>query len=148
MIISSEIDMKQLGISIGRQLRGGECIELIGDVGAGKTTLTKGIGEGLEVDDDVQSPSFTISRTYPARNGLFLSHYDFYRLPEPGVMSYELKESLGDMKTVTVVEWGETVQDILPSERIRLYLFHLPADEGRRVVAKIPEALAYMKVNV
>ena len=61
--IETDDDMKVLGRRLGEQFRGGEVIELIGDVGAGKTTLAKGIAAGLLVDEDVQSPSFTISRT-------------------------------------------------------------------------------------
>lgn len=92
--VNDEQQMKQLGQSIGEVLVGGECFELIGDVGAGKTTFTKGLGMGLGITEDVQSPSFTLSRVYEARDGLSLEHYDFYRLQEPGILSYELDESL------------------------------------------------------
>lgn len=119
-------------------------IELIGDVGAGKTTLTKGIGEGLQVDDDVQSPTFTISREYSARDGLGLHHYDFYRLNDPGVVSYELAESVADPHVVTVVEWAETVQDVLPEERITISLAH-GANESRECNVKLAPRFAYLK---
>lgn len=59
--------MKDYGERIGRLLKGGECIELVGDVGAGKTTLTKGIANGLGITETVQSPTFSINRTYQAR---------------------------------------------------------------------------------
>jgi len=143
MKIATEEEMKQFGARLGRLLRGGEMIELIGDVGAGKTTFTKGLGEGLEVDDDVQSPTFTISREYQARDGLQLHHYDFYRLQDAGVVSYELAESVTSPQVVTVVEWAETVQDVLPTERITLMLRHA-ADESRECDAHIPEAFSYI----
>ena len=60
--VNDETQMMAIGQALGERFRGGEVVELIGDVGAGKTTLVKGIGKGLRVDDDVQSPSFTISR--------------------------------------------------------------------------------------
>ena len=105
--VNGETEMMAVGRVLGERFRGGEVLELVGDVGAGKTTLVKGIGQGLRVDDDVQSPSFTISRVYEARDGLELHHYDFYRLQDAGVMQYELAESISDPKAVTVVEWAE-----------------------------------------
>lgn len=119
-------------------------IELIGDVGAGKTTLTKAIASGLEIDEDVQSPSFTLSREYDARDGLRLHHYDFYRLMEPGIMSYELAESLTDDKTVTVVEWADTVSSVLPKERIVIRLQSDAETEARHVDIEVPKAWDYL----
>lgn len=125
--------MLQFGERLGRDLYGGVTVELVGDVGTGKTTLTKGIAKGLGVDEDVQSPSFTISRTYPARDGLELHHYDFYRLTDPGIMRYELTESVTDPKVVTVVEWADSVADVLPTPRVTIRLEHAEA-EGVRIL--------------
>lgn len=112
--------MKQLGQTIGRALKGGECIELIGDIGAGKTTLTKGIAAGLEITETVQSPTFTINRTYDSPRGVRLSHYDFYRLSDPGIMAEELREALEDPLTSIVIEWGDVVATVLPADRLRI----------------------------
>ena len=138
--VISESAMRALGQAIGKQLRGGEVIELIGDVGAGKTTLTKGIAIGLGVDEDVQSPSFTISRTYQtARPNLLLAHYDFYRLHDPGIMASELGEVVNDKGVVTVVEWAEIVNDVLPDGHVRVTI--IPTSEtARRVVIEGIEA--------
>lgn len=116
--VASEDEMKALGAKLGARLRGGEIIELVGDVGAGKTTLTKGIAKGLKIDEDVQSPSFTISRVYPARDDLQLAHYDFYRLHDAGIMADELHETLHDPRTITIIEWAEIVGGVLPAERL------------------------------
>lgn len=72
-IITSTAAMQRLGQVIGRSLKGGEVIELIGDIGAGKTTLTKGVAKGLDITEPVQSPTFTISRVYQSPGGLTLS---------------------------------------------------------------------------
>ncbi|MBS7346688.1 MAG: tRNA (adenosine(37)-N6)-threonylcarbamoyltransferase complex ATPase subunit type 1 TsaE [Candidatus Sacchiramonaceae bacterium] len=117
-IIKSTADMMDFGTKFGAELRGGEVIELIGDVGAGKTTFTKGLAKGLGVAETVQSPSFTISRVYDGR--LELVHYDFYRLNDAGVMALELADNLGDEEKVVVIEWAETVADILPEQRIQV----------------------------
>lgn len=142
--VKSDNDMMLFGQRLGKQLRGGEMLELIGDVGAGKTTLVKGIGRGLSVDDDVQSPSFTISRVYQARDGLELHHYDFYRLQDAGVMSFELAESIDDPKAVTVVEWADTVHDVLPADRVIIKIDYTPDGEGRVVSMTVPETMQYL----
>lgn len=110
--------MIDFGAQFGAKLKGGEVIELIGDVGAGKTTFTKGLAKGLAINEVVQSPSYTISRVYDGR--LELVHYDFYRLDDAGVMAIELAENLGDEDKVVVIEWAETVADILPADKIQV----------------------------
>lgn len=118
--VKSELLMREFGERLGRHVRGREMIELVGDVGSGKTTLVKGIASGMGVDDDVQSPSFTINRVYEARDSLVLSHYDFYRLNDPGIMANELEETTNDDATVTVIEWGGAVDNVLPKDRLTI----------------------------
>lgn len=130
--VKSEADMKSLGARVGQLLRGGEVIELIGDVGAGKTTFTKGLATGLAIDEDVQSPSFTISRIYDARDSLRLAHYDFYRLHDAGIMAHELREASADGKVVTVIEWADAVQHVLPENRLQLR-FRSPSVTEREI---------------
>ena len=120
--LKSESEMIEFGAMIGRLLSGGEMIELVGDVGAGKTTFTKGLAIGLTIKEDIQSPTFTISRVYDARDALHLAHYDFYRLNDAGIMTHELDEAINDPQTITVVEWGDVVQEILPKDRIQIRL--------------------------
>lgn len=132
--VQGEAQMKTLGAKLGALLRGGEVIELVGDVGAGKTTLTKGIATGLDVDEDVQSPSFTISRMYDAARGLYLAHYDFYRLQDAGIMANELEETLHDPKIITIIEWAEIVEGVLPVDRLTITIIATPNDERARRV--------------
>lgn len=131
--VASLDETLRLASWLGEQFTGGEVLELVGDVGSGKTTFTKGLARGLGVDDDVQSPSFTISRVYSARDGLELHHYDLYRLSEPGIMQYDIAESVRDPKVVIVIEWGETVRGILPENRIRIE-FYSGARETTRTI--------------
>lgn len=134
MIIETENEVatKQFGEKLGRLLKGGEVLELVGDVGAGKTTFVKGLARGLAIDEDVQSPSFTINRTYEARDGLVLSHYDFYRLNDAGILANELEESVNDDKMITVIEWADIVEGVLPATRLTIR-FEAPSDETRRL---------------
>lgn len=143
MIILSDQEMQALGKKIGVKLRGGEVFELVGDIGTGKTTLVKGIALGLKIDDDVQSPTFTIQRSYKARDDLVVNHYDFYRLEYAGIMAQEIEESLYDPKNILVIEWGESVKDVLPPERVIIKIDYLP-ETGREVTFQIPEKFAYL----
>lgn len=128
--MTSEAAMKTFGERLGSLLNGGEVIQLVGDVGAGKTTLTKGIASGLGIDEPVQSPTFTISRLYDARDDLMLAHYDFYRLNEPGIMSLELAESVDDESRITVLEWADIVENVLPADHLTVSI--VPASETAR----------------
>lgn len=131
--IINEIEMKRFGEVIGRLLSGGEKIELVGDVGVGKTTLVKGIAIGLGIDENIQSPSFTINRVYDGRDNIILSHYDFYRLDNAGIMADELGEAIDDKKTITVIEWGGAVSEILPKDRLIINISS-PTEESRRLI--------------
>jgi hydrolase, P-loop family len=108
------------------------CLELIGDVGAGKTTFTKALVEKLGSNDEVTSPSFAINNRYQLSDGREVSHYDFYRLGEAGVMSQELLEDLVSPQTCVIVEWAETVSQVLPAERLQMTITTL-ADGGRQL---------------
>ncbi len=116
MLIHSETEMLEYGKKLGASLKAPSVLELLGDVGAGKTTLVRGIAQGLGIKEDVTSPSFTISKEYQGQK-YRLVHYDFYRLGDPGIMSEDLAEAIADQNTVTIIEWGNTVQNILPKER-------------------------------
>jgi tRNA threonylcarbamoyladenosine biosynthesis protein TsaE len=130
--ILSVDEMHDFGMRLGAQLKGGDVLELVGDVGAGKTTLTKGIAEGLGVTEDVQSPSFTISRVYSTQSALQLAHYDFYRLHDPGIMTAELHEAIHDPETVTIIEWADIVAGVLPEHTLRIRID--PVSETVRTV--------------
>lgn len=111
--------MRIAGI-LGRELLGGEVIELIGDIGIGKTAFVRGLAAGIKSKDQVQSPSFTISRIYSGRNETQIHHYDFHRLDDPGILKQELAESLSNPKASVVVEWAERIADILPTNRLSI----------------------------
>ncbi len=127
--------MERLGQNIGRLLKGGEIIELIGDVGAGKTTFVRGLAMGMGVKESIASPSFTINRLYDAKNDIQLAHYDFYRLTAPGIMENELQEALIDPKTVVAVEWSSSIKHLLPEDRLTLEI-QSPSETTRIIAPK------------
>lgn len=114
------VALEAFGKKLGTVVTGGQVIELIGDVGAGKTTLTKAIALGLGISANIQSPTYTISNEYDARDGLRLVHYDFYRLNDAGIMADELVEEEDDQSAVVVIEWGDIIRDVLPADRLTI----------------------------
>ncbi len=148
MIFLSESDLASFAESLGTFLRTAQlfptCLELVGDVGAGKTTFTRYLAKGLGVKSPVTSPSFTISKHYsfssnadeasayekcennrdgyPVNNNpIFeLIHYDFYRLDDPGLMADDLAESLVQDNAITVLEWADSVANILPKNHLKI----------------------------
>lgn len=101
--------MHEIGVALGKRLRAGDLVILTGPLGAGKTTLTRGIGEGLGVRGPVQSPTFVIARTHPSLvGGSPLVHVDAYRLADAS----EVEDLDLDFDgSVVVAEWGAGLVD-------------------------------------
>jgi tRNA threonylcarbamoyladenosine biosynthesis protein TsaE len=132
-------DMQSLGRRLATLLRPGDLVVLSGDLGAGKTTLTQGIGAGLQVRGPVTSPTFVVARVHPSMGqGPALVHVDAYRLGSlDEVDDLDLDASLDD--SVTVVEWGEGKVEGLAADRLEIVLHRALADdegETRRVVLR------------
>ena len=138
---SSEIT-EQLAERLGAAVKGGEVIELISDLGGGKTTFVRGFARGMGSLDRVASPTFTISRIYQAGEKQ-LYHFDFYKLHEPDSIAEELKEVLEEPQVVTIVEWGDIMRDVLPAKRLTVTIEKTPTD-GRRILFSAPESLQYL----
>ena len=139
---TSSEQTEQLAEKLGRRLRGGEVIELVSDLGGGKTTFTRGLVRGAGSTDRVGSPTFTLSREYQAPK-FKVAHFDFYRLGEAGIVGDELDEIIHDPEYVTVVEWGDIVHDVLPEGRLTITLTQT-ADDTRHIICTYPEALDYV----
>ena len=130
-IVSNSLeDTFRLAEKIGQRLKGGEVIELASDIGGGKTAFVRGLATGIKSSDQVASPTFTISRHYRAAEGdLVIHHFDFYRLNEdPGLMKAEIAESTGSPGVVTVVEWADSIADVLPEDRLKVEIISTGED--------------------
>ena len=112
----------ELGRRLGGLLRAGDLVVLTGGLGAGKTTLTRGLGEGLGVRGPVTSPTFVIARVHPSLvGGPLLVHADAYRLG--GVAELDDLDLDADVEeSVTIVEWGEGLAEALASDRLEIVL--------------------------
>jgi tRNA threonylcarbamoyladenosine biosynthesis protein TsaE len=114
-------ETRNLAKKIAENLKGGEIICLIGNLGAGKTYFTKYLAEALGVNKDtILSPTFVYWRQHQG-DRLNLNHFDFYRIDhEDEVEDLGFEESLGLEGEVTVIEWADKIPDYLPSERLEI----------------------------
>ena len=113
---------RRLGAALGRMLRRGDLVVLTGDLGAGKTTLTQGLGETLGVRGPVTSPTFVIARSHPSIvGGPALVHVDAYRL-SGGLELDDLDLDTALEDSVAVVEWGSGLAELLSAHRLEIVL--------------------------
>ncbi|RFS86658.1 tRNA (adenosine(37)-N6)-threonylcarbamoyltransferase complex ATPase subunit type 1 TsaE [Actinomadura spongiicola] len=127
-------DMREFGVRVAGLLRPGDLIVMTGELGAGKTTLTQGIGEGLKVRGPITSPTFVIARVHPSlAAGPPLVHVDAYRLGGFAELD-DLDLDASVEESVTVVEWGEGLAEGLADDRLELIISRGDGpDEERRV---------------
>jgi tRNA threonylcarbamoyladenosine biosynthesis protein TsaE len=137
---------EQIAMTIGKRMRGGEVIELISDLGGGKTTFTRGLARGAGSSDVVSSPTFTISKVYQSSK-FDIHHFDFYRLPDAGLASHEIEDLLDDTKIALIVEWGGVVDHVLPESRVSIVITR-SGDETRELLVKYPENLKYLLEDI
>jgi tRNA threonylcarbamoyladenosine biosynthesis protein TsaE len=133
---------EQLAKALGRNLKGGEVIELVSDLGGGKTTFVRGLARGICTTNIVSSPTFKISNEYQGKK-LKIYHFDFYRLHEPGVITSELAEVTGEPDSVVVMEWAEIVRDVLPENCLTI-TFSVRGEEARHLHFDYPKSLNYL----
>ena len=130
-------DTHAFGGWLASLLRPGDLVLLTGDLGAGKTTLTQGIGEGLRVRGSVTSPTFVISRVHPALDAArpSLVHVDAYRLGDAAELDdLDLDTDIED--AVTVVEWGEGLAEALSIDRLEITMTR--AEDDVRTLTLVP----------
>lgn len=146
-LVNSVEQTEKLGIQLGKMAKAGDIICLIGDLGTGKTHLTKGIAKGLGINDYITSPTFNIVNEYSG-SGLKLYHFDVYRVNDPeeiaaiGFDEYIFGDGL------TVIEWANYIEELIPENNITITLEKLPAlgVDFRKVTITYPkEGYDYIK---
>jgi len=134
IITHSAKQTAEVGRRLGRLLAPGDVVCLHGDLGSGKTCLTQGIGKGLEVAGVISSPTFVLIAEHgPLRDGPYLYHVDLYRIDDyAAAFGLGLEDYMyGD--GVTVIEWAERADELLPPERLCVLLTYL--DHTKRSIA-------------
>ena len=146
--LASQEETLAIGRQLGATLSPGQVIALSGDLGAGKTTLTQGIAEGMGIAARVTSPTFTLINQYnPGERRLLLVHIDIYRLGDSSssaqaeAANLGLDEILADASfadshsdgAIVVIEWAERVSDLLPDNTLYIHLFPVNDDPNARI---------------
>lgn len=132
----------RLGRHIGENLFPGAVVCLNGDLGAGKTSMTKSIAEAMGIDEDITSPTFTIVNEYN-EGDIPLYHFDVYRIGSSDEM-YEIGfDEYISSQGVSIIEWSNIIEDILPLERLDIEIKY--EDVGRRVYFN-PRGERYEKI--
>jgi tRNA threonylcarbamoyladenosine biosynthesis protein TsaE len=140
LMSDSSEETSAFAIRLGEQLKPQDVITLEGDLGAGKTTFTKGLAKGLGITRNVNSPTFTIIKEYHGRLPLY--HMDVYRLADS-------EEDLGfdeyfEGDGVTVVEWATLIQDQLPDARLAIHIYY--EGESKRQIVLRPIGQRYIQL--
>lgn len=129
----SEKETFDLGLRLTRTIKPGDSISLEGDLGVGKTALTKGIAKGLGISDIITSPTFTIVNTYEGNTTL--NHFDVYRINDPEELFEIGWEEYFNRDAVCIIEWGDRVQNLLPPDLIRIKITRDDEDlQKRRII--------------
>lgn len=135
-VTTSALETEKVGEVFGKTLSPGDVVCLYGDLGAGKTTITKGIAKGLGVNTRVISPTFSLVRQYTVERETIktLYHLDLYRLEDESAgSSIGVQEMLSDPQAVVLIEWPEKMRTLLPEKRIEIHLSHLE-DYSRKII--------------
>ena len=109
----------QLGIKLGRLLKAGDIVCLTGDLGTGKTHITKGIAKGLGITDNITSPTFTIVNEYEGTK-LKLNHFDVYRVSDPDEIYAIGFDDYIFSDAVSIIEWANYIEEILPKDLLHI----------------------------
>ncbi len=141
-VSSSENQTQELAGRLAKHLVGGEIIQLVGDLGSGKTAFVKGLAAELGCLEDVTSPTFTVCNMYQGR--LLVQHCDFYRMSGDALIEHELADMSGD-DTVIVLEWAENLSVIDPEKTV-LITIKPDAEDNRHFSFVIPSKYNYLQI--
>ena len=127
-ITHSTEETKRLAFEIAKKIQKGRTLALYGDLGSGKTTFTRYFVEGLGLKNRVQSPTFVVARKYG-----YVNHVDLYRLTdEEEAKDIGIEEMLVDKNAITLIEWPEIINNLLPKETVKIYFEYI--DENTRKI--------------
>ena len=128
--IKNQEETEQFGRKLAEQAAPGTILALTGDLGTGKTTLTKAIAKGLGIRETVTSPTFTIVREYDSGR-MPLYHFDVYRIGDVSEMDELGYEEYFFGDGICVIEWADLIEEILPEDAMRIHISYGPGEEER-----------------
>ncbi len=136
-LLRNEEETLEFGRMIGKNMEEGILVCLNGDLGAGKTCLTKGIAQGLEIEEDVTSPTFILVEEYEGRLPLY--HFDVYRIDDPEELYFIGFEEYLGKEAVVIIEWSSRIEEILPIERLDIDISRTGEDEREITLSAVGE---------
>ena len=128
--IKNEEETRRFGLDLAHELKAGDVVALIGDLGTGKTALTRYIAEGLGITARVNSPTFTIVKEY-RESRLPLFHFDVYRVSDPDELFNIGADEYFYGDGVCVVEWADLIEELLPEDTRYIYIEYGPKEGAR-----------------
>ena len=141
MITNNKEETQQFAKQFAQELHGGDIVLLFGNLGAGKTTFTQGVAQGLGIVHRIVSPTFIIMRSYVYEKAeilekMHLYHIDLYRIEqESDIEQAGIRDIMGKKQAITVIEWPEKMGSLLPSRRIEIH-FTILSDDQREITIK------------
>lgn len=139
----NETEMSEFGRKLGNLLKPNMVLTLNGELGAGKTTLTKAIAKAMGISEHITSPTFTILQEYD--NELPLFHFDAYRIADEEEMYFIGFEEYLQKGGVTIIEWASLISGVLPKERLDIFIYY--SEDGGRDIELLPRGKAYEELE-
>ena len=133
IISNNPEETKNLAMEMAEKIPGGSVITLIGDLGVGKTVFAQGFAEGLGIEEPVSSPTFTIRKDYE-EGRIPLYHFDAYRIGDVDEMEEIGYEDCFYGEGVSLVEWANLIEDILPDHYTKITISKVPGDFDKREI--------------
>lgn len=134
--IRSAEETYALGVKVGREAKKGQVYTMVGDLGVGKTVFTKGMAHGLEIEEPISSPTFTIVQVYDGGRLPFY-HFDVYRIGDITEMDEIGYEDYIYGEGVSLIEWANLIEEILPENRIEI-----------RIEKDLEQGFDYRKITI
>lgn len=138
---NSPAQTRALAKALGRRLGKGTCIAMFGGLGAGKTTFTRGLAEGLGLPDLVSSPTFALVNEYHAPGCISVYHFDMYRVSSPEALETTGFWDYPAADSIFVIEWAENIEEELPQDALRITISG-SGDQPRTITVEGDDSLA------
>ncbi|HOW83166.1 MAG TPA: tRNA (adenosine(37)-N6)-threonylcarbamoyltransferase complex ATPase subunit type 1 TsaE [Spirochaetota bacterium] len=136
LITRSSEETLMFGEKFGRDLKKGDVVALTGDLGAGKTIIAKGIAMGMDIIEDITSPTFTLMEIYDGHIPLY--HFDLYRIENESELDLLYFEEYWENGGISVIEWADRAGSRLPDNTIRINIEYID-ENSRRIVIERPD---------
>ncbi|WP_338630812.1 tRNA (adenosine(37)-N6)-threonylcarbamoyltransferase complex ATPase subunit type 1 TsaE [Clostridium baratii] len=145
--VNSISETTNIGKALGKLLNAGDIICLTGDLGTGKTHITKGIAKGLNITDNITSPTFNIVNEYDSGR-LKLNHFDVYRVSDPDEIYAIGFDDYIFSDAVSIIEWANYIEEILPNDFLHIYIQKdLSKGENYRKITLTPYGEKYQYIK-